>query len=167
MYPGCFINDCGSWGIQKAYDSKTKGLATLAHSSKGSVLYYQLDLGTNTQPIMAVRLVARGDGWLEESQYLNVYVSATTNWTASTASLCTANVVFAALGESATVLCPVGFAWAARYVTVWMNTTANPVFNGYLSLQEVTALYDGKGVVVSHRRRGLGLGQGGWGIMPV
>ena len=152
MSPGCYLNDCNSWGVQKVHDGKTRGLSTLAHSSDGPVVYYQLDLGTNTQAIMAVRLVARGDGWLHESQYLNVYVSATTNWTASTARLCTANLTFSALGETATVLCPVGFTWTTRYVTVWMNTTANPNFNGYLSLQEVTPLYDGEGA--SHWRRG-------------
>ena len=144
MFPGCFINDCNSWGIQKVYDGKTKGLTTLAHTSWGANLYYQLDLGTSAPEIMAVRLVARGDGWLHESQYLNVYVSATTNWTASTASLCAANVVPAALGDTVTVLCPVGFTWRVRYVTVWMNATANPLFNHYLSLQEVTPLYDGE-----------------------
>jgi hypothetical protein len=155
MYPGCFISDCGSWGIQKVYDGKTKGLKTLAHSSRGPVVYYQLDLGTAAPNVTSVRLVARGDGWLEESQHLNVYVSATTDWTASTASLCAASIVFSKLGESATVLCPAGFAWTTRYVTVWMNATANPDFNGYLSMQEVTALYDGKGNM-SHGRRGLG-----------
>ena len=145
MSPGCYQNDCNTWGIQKAYDGKTQGTRTLAHSewTSGNP-YFQLYLGASAPNVTAVRLVARGDGWLYESQYLSVYVSATTSWTGSTATLCAANVVPAALGETVTVLCPVGFAWKTRYVTVLLNSTANPKFNGYLSLQEVTPLYDGE-----------------------
>ena len=145
MWPGCYLNDCNTFGIQKAYDGRTLGTSTMAHSSWTSGdPYYQLDLGASAPNVTAVRLVARGDGWLMESQYLSVHISSTTSWTASTATLCAASVVFGKLGETATVLCPTGFAWAPRYVTVWMNSTANPQFNGYLSLQEVTPLYEGR-----------------------
>ena len=145
MSPGCYLNDCNTWGIQKAYDGRTRGLSSLPHTSKADSLpFFQLDVGANPPNITAVRIVARADGYLVESQYLNVYVSSTTSWTASTATLCAASIVFGGLGETTTVLCPTGFAWAPRYVTVVLNSTANPQFNGYLSLQEVTPLYEGR-----------------------
>ena len=147
MSPGCFGGDCNSWGVAKIYDSKTKGLSSLAHTSSGAFPYFQLDLSASAQNVSSVRIVARADGWLQESQYLNVYISATPSFNAaSTATLCASNTVFASLGETATVLCPVGLAWSTRYVTVQMNSSANPQFNGYLSLQEVTPLYDGERV---------------------
>ena len=146
MSPGCYLDDCNTWGIAKAYDGKTRGTSTMAHTSRANYLpYIQLDLGASAPNVTAVRIVARADGWLEESQYLNVHVGSTASWTASTATLCAARIVFGALGETATVGCPTGFAWATRYVTVLMNNTANPQFNGYLSLQEITPLYDGEG----------------------
>ena len=140
----CFANDCNTWGIQKAYDGRTRSINSLAHTGWSEFPFMQLNLGTSAPNVTAVRIVARADGWLHESQNLNVYVSSTTSWTASTASLCATNITFAVLGETTTVLCPTGFAWTTRYVTVVMNSTSNRNFNGYLSLQEITPLYDGE-----------------------
>ena len=140
----CYGNDCTNWGAQKAYDTRTKGIGSLAHTGWSYFPYMQLNLGANAPNVTAVRIVARADGWLMESQNLDVYISATTNWTASTATLCATGITFTVLGETATALCPTGFAWSTRYVTVVMNSSANGNFNGYLSLQEITPLYEGE-----------------------
>jgi hypothetical protein len=141
----CYGNDCTNWGIRKAYDGKTRGWATMAHTGWSYFPWMQLDLGTTPPNVTAVRIVARDDSiYAWESQNIDVFVSATTNWTASTATLCATNISFTRAGETTIVLCPTGFTWASRYVTVVMNSTANRYFNGYLSLNEITPLYDGK-----------------------
>ena len=144
MYPGCLGNDCTSWGYRKATDGRTRSVQSLAHTSWGYFPYMQLDLGTNPPNVTAVRLVARADVGLWQSQNLDVFISATTNWTASTATLCRTGLTFAALGEMATVLCPTGYSWASRYVTVFMNSTSNRNFDGYFALQEIMPMYDGE-----------------------
>ena len=140
----CYQNDCGNWGLAKAYDGRTTGISSLAHTGWGYFPYMQLNLGASAPNVTAVRIVARADGWLQQSQNLDVYISATTSWTASNATLCATNITFSVLGEMTTALCPTGFAWTTRYVTVVMNSTSNWKFNGYLSLQEITPLYDGE-----------------------
>lgn len=143
MSPGCFAGDCFNWGAHKAIDTREKSLNGLAHTSWADFPYIQVDLGYVRNDIMAVRLVSRADGWLIESQHVNVYLSNTTSWT-STGSLCQSNVTFTNLGESVIVLCPVNS--TGRYVTVWLNTTeaAHVGVNKYLSLQEIVPLRNGE-----------------------
>ena len=141
------MHDCAAapagntWGWKKASDTRLVGLASLARTSYGPYPSLQLDLGASAPNITAVRLAARADGFLEESQNLDVYISATPTWTASSGTLCEGNITFDKLGGVETVLCPTGF--TSRYVTVVMNTDANNRTQ-YLSLQEVTPLWDGE-----------------------
>jgi hypothetical protein len=67
---------------------------------------------------------------------LNVYVSATPDFRAGV--LCAKGISTQTLGDSLIMLCPVT-SFTTRYVTVMRNVT-----NHVLSLQEITALYDGK-----------------------
>lgn len=117
IFPSCYLNHCGTWGAVKAYDSRTLGMTTLAHSglaSVGSPLYFQFDLGLNPPNITAVRITARGDGWLEQSQNLNVYLSANASF-ANTRNLCQADVRFNNLGDTQVIPCPIGL--ASRFVS--------------------------------------------------
>lgn len=141
-----------SWGIAKAYDSKTQSLKVLAVTSGGPFPYMQLDLGAAAPSITAVRIVARGDNaqYLVQSQNLNVYLSATTNWNSSSdATLCVANLTFNAIGEVATVLCPF-VATTTRFVTVVMDSAINPQTVSYLALHEITPLYDSESAWPQH-----------------
>ena len=142
MFPSCYSNDCTNWGIQKAYDGKVYGIRSLAHTGYGSggILYFQYDLGPNPPNITAVRITARADAGLSQSQNLNVYLSGNTSYTVGN-TLCRSNVTFPNLGNTQVIFCPVGM--ETRYVTVAMNTTANTGWDGYMALQEVTPLYDG------------------------
>lgn len=132
MWPSIYGGD-PYWGPAKLYDGMERGIGSLTIVSYAAYPYVQLDLGEQRSDITAIRIVARADASLGQSQNLNVYLSADTNFTAGT--LCGAAVTFASLGELITVLCPVGV--TAQYVYVQMNGT------NYLSLQEVTPLYDG------------------------
>ena len=64
--------------------------------------YMQLDLNTSRSDIASIRIVARADCCLSQSQNLNVYLSPTTNFMAGT--LCRAGIVYGAVGGVATVL---------------------------------------------------------------
>jgi hypothetical protein len=80
---------------------------------------------------------------MSQQSNLSVWLSPTTAFQSGT--LCVANLSPSYIGEVMNVLCPVNA--SARYVTVWMNTTSKSTgaYFGteYLSLQEVTPLYDG------------------------
>lgn len=129
------MNDCTFYGWPKLADGLEQGIRSIAHTAAASSPYMQLDLGVGRTDILAIRLVSRYDCCLNQSQYLNVYISSTPDFL-STGVLCMANVTFEFLGDDALVLCPVNA--TARYVTVQRNGT------GVFSLQEVQALVDGK-----------------------
>ncbi len=143
MSPACYGNDCAYWGPQKAYDLNLRSFRSLAIVQYSTYPHMQFDFNDTRTDITAVRITARADCCVDQSQNLNVYLSNTTKFwdpisglTSLGSMLCSAGVRFNRLGETATVLCPVNT--PARYLTVVMNGT------NYLSLQEVTALYDGK-----------------------
>ena len=139
MVPNCYGGNCAAWGVAKAVDGREKSTSSLAIVQYATNPYMQLDLGSLRSDILQVRLVSRADGWLAQSQNLNVYISTTTNYLGAGSTLCQANVTFDFLGDDAIALCPVNF--TARYVTVWKNGT------NYLSLQEVQPMVDSKCVL--------------------
>ena len=134
MWPTCFGGNCGYWGPAKAYDGKTKALSTLAIVQYATNPHMQLDLGSSRSDITSVRITSRADCCLSQSQNLNVYLSPTTSFQSGT--LCDVGLKFARVGETVTVLCPVNA--TGRFLTILLNGT------DYLSLQEVTPLYDGR-----------------------
>ena len=83
-----------------------------------------------------VRLVARADSNLAQSQKLSVYISPQTTFLGAGTAQCNGTIVFSKLGEEKILACPANV--TARYVTVQMNATNN------LALQEFNALLDGK-----------------------
>jgi hypothetical protein len=108
----------------------------------------QLDFGAAHTDISLIRLVARSDCCLEQSQYVNVYVSTTTDFTGTGSVRCAMNLTFPALGTAVKVLCPVNI--TMRYLTVQKITSAAATTGRRLqqstssvfSLQEVQALMD-------------------------
>jgi hypothetical protein len=103
--------------------------------------YMQYDLGPNPPNVTSVRITARADCCLYQSQNLYVYLSDNSTDFRTGNTLCAGNVTFGGIGNTLVLLCPVAVA-GKRYLTVQMNTTEN-VGGQYLSLQEVTAIYDG------------------------
>ena len=136
MFPSCAGGNCNVWGIGKVVDGREKSTSSLGITSYGTNPYMQLDLGRLRSDILQVRLVARADAGLSQSQYLNVYLSATTDFRGVNSTLCDDNITFDVLGDDYIALCPVNF--TARYVTVMKNGT------NYLSLQEVQPMVDGE-----------------------
>ena len=136
MWPSCLSNDCETWGPKKLNDSKLTGVRSLGMTYVAANPYIQLDLGVGRTDITAVRITSRADCCLQQSQNLNVYLSATTAFLPPAGMLASAGITFSAQGQTVTILTPVNI--TARYLTVWKNDTWQ-----YLSLQEVTALYDG------------------------
>ena len=136
MVPSCNGNDCTNWGVSKLVDGREKSVYSLGIVQYAVNPYVQLDLGLLRSDILSVRIVARADAALSQSQNLNVYLSATTDFMGANSTLCQAGLTFVGLGSETSALCPVSF--KARYVTVWKNGT------DYLSLQEVQALVDGE-----------------------
>jgi hypothetical protein len=111
----------------------------------------QFDLGSTRTDISVVRVVGRADQYadwssssLSQQSNLSVYLSPTTAFQSGT--LCAANLSPSVIGETLSVLCPVNA--SARYVTVWMNTTGKSsggyAGTDYLSIQEVTPVYEGE-----------------------
>ena len=115
----------------------------------------QFDLGSERTDISVVRVVGRADQYadlsstsLSQQSNLSVWLSPTTAFQSGT--LCASNLSPSVIGETLTVLCPVNA--SARYVTVWMNTTGRAALaygglyagKDFLSLQEVTPVYDGE-----------------------
>lgn len=133
----CWSNDCSFWGASKTYDSKVYTWLSLAHTWYDTNPYFQLNLGTFTGNVSAVRIYGRSDCCVYQGQNLNVYVSATTNFNGAQSALCAAGVGMTKVGDVITVLCP-QMPWTAKYVTVMRNVT-----NDVLSLQEIQPLYDG------------------------
>lgn len=146
--PGCLNNDCTTYGWSKLTDSIEQGTSSLASTSSGSAPYMQLDLGLVRTDILGVRLVARADSNLYESQGLNVYVSISPDFSAAGSVLCQANVSIEALGEDMMVECPLNV--TGQYVTVQRISAATAgrrlqqVNTGVLSLQEMQVLMDGE-----------------------
>lgn len=124
-------------GLQKAYDLKTSGISSVAITRLAANPYMQLDLGAQRTDMLAVKLVARADSRLDQSQYLDVWVSNSTNFRAG-GVLVEANVTFDTLGDESMVIFP--SAMVFRYVTVLKNTTVPINF----ALQEIMPLYDGE-----------------------
>ena len=137
MYPNCYNGNCAGWGIAKVVDGREKSTSSLGLTSYGNNPYMQLDLGRPRSDILQVRLVARADAALYQSQNLEVYLSTTTNFLGASSTKCESGITFEYLGDDYTVLCPVNF--TARFVTVLRNAT-----NVVLSLQEVQPMVDGK-----------------------
>jgi hypothetical protein len=124
------------WGAQKAYDFKN-GWYSLAHTGFGENPYIQLDYGVNPPGnITGIKIIGRQDCCVAQGSNLNVYVSATPDFRAGV--LCAKDISVQSLGDTLMMMCPVT-TFTTRYVTVMRNVT-----NHVLSLQEITALYDGK-----------------------
>jgi hypothetical protein len=136
IYPRCLGGDCNTWGPQKLYDFRESGLRSLGEAEYSTDPYFQLDMGVQRGDVQAVRVVARSDAYIWESNNIDVYIGPTTSFLYGAATPCAYNVTFPALGAAVTVLCPVNT--TARYITVQHNGTA------YFSLQEVSALVDSK-----------------------
>ena len=136
MWPNCYGGWCNSWGIRKVVDGREKSTSSLGITSSATNPYMQLDLGSLRSDILQVRLVARADTALYQSQRVNVYISATTDFRGINSTLCDDNITFDFLGDDYIALCPVNF--TARYVTVQKNGT------GYFALQEVQPMVDSK-----------------------
>jgi hypothetical protein len=134
MWPTCLGGNCAYWGPQKAYDGREKTIQSLAIVHYATNPYVQFRLNGTRSDITAVRIVARADCCLDQARNLNVYLSTTPSFLSGT--LCDDGIQFPTIGSAATVLCPINT--AALYVTVMLNGT------NYLSLQEVTPLYDGE-----------------------
>ena len=126
-------------------------LSSLAIVERSVNPYMQFDLGSIRTDISIVRIVGRADWYtdwssssMSQQSNLSVWLSPTTAFQSGT--LCAANLSPSVIGEMLAVLCPVNA--SARYVTVWMNTTGKSTggYAGmdYLSLQEVTPVYDGE-----------------------
>ena len=92
----------------------------------------QFDFGTIRTDIEAVRITARSDDNLPNSQDLSLYLSPTTTFSGSNGVLCVSGLRFKSLGETTTVNCPTST--AARYLTVMKIGT------GQLNVQEIAAL---------------------------
>jgi hypothetical protein len=126
-------------------------LSSLAIVERSVNPYMQFDLGSIRTDISIVRIVGRADWYtdwssssMSQQSNLSVWLSPTTAFQSGT--LCVSNLSPAVIGEVMNVLCPVNA--SARYVTVWMNTTGKSTGThfgtDFLSLQEVTPVYDGE-----------------------
>lgn len=144
MWPTCYDNDCSYWGPQKLNDSNVGSFSSLGIVQAAAYPYVQLDFGELRTDISAVRLVARADCCLDQSQGLNVYLSGNSTFLPPVGTLVSAGIAFTGVGQTVTITVPASI--EARYLTVWKNHTWS-----YLSLQEVTALYDGGWLAVQRR----------------
>jgi hypothetical protein len=154
MYPSCLGGNCNAWGVVKLVDGREKSTSSLGHTSWATNPYMQLDLGSLRNDILQVRLVARADAALYQSNKVNVYISTTKDFRGVGSTLCDDDITFEYLGDDYIALCPVNF--TARYVTVMKNGT-----NVVLSLQEVQPMVDGElcvGVEMTTSRRATPLG---------
>lgn len=158
LSPSCFNNDCTYYGWSKLNDGIEMGIRSLAHTVSAVNPYMQLDLGATRTDISMIRLVARSDCCLEQSQNVNVYASTTTDFTGTGSVLCATNVTFPALGAELKLLCPVNV--TMRYVTVQKVTSAGGAATGrrlqqtassVFSLQEVQALMDSEWLLPRER----------------
>lgn len=148
LSPGCYQNDCTYFGWAKLVDGVETGIRSIGQTVAAVNPYMQLDFGSTRSDISMIRLVARSDCCLVQSQNVDVYASATSDFTGSGSVLCQSNVTFAYLGEAVKVLCPVNV--TMRYVTVQKITSTVPATGRRLqqttssvfSLQEVQALMD-------------------------
>ena len=144
VWPLCLGGECNSWGAAKAHDGRTQGLNSLAHSHWGTNPYIQLALGTFSGNITAVRIHARSDCCADQGSNLNIYLSATNNFTGTQSTLCAAGINVGQPRAIVTVLCPV-VPWTARFVTVMRNVSWHVI-----SLNEIVALYDGEALQQDH-----------------
>lgn len=139
--PGCFNSNCSLYGIANAVDGNgtLQEWGILARSGLGANQFLQLGMGIQRSDVLAVRLVARNDSSLEESQGVDVFLSPGTNHLASDSVLCASNVTFDGLGEDEVVLCPVNT--TARYVTVARTGTAG------ISMLEIMPLLESEWIL--------------------
>ncbi len=142
MSPGCYLNDCPFWGWQKAVDSVSSGLKSMAHTSFGVNPYLQLDLGSVMSTLDAVTMVVRTDCCLVRSTNLNLYLSNSTSIQA-VAPFAT-DISASALGETLTVAVPDGM--AGRYLTILRNGSDTSI-----NLHEVMVLASGE---MTHSKTG-------------
>lgn len=142
MSPRCLNSDCKSWGAAKAYDGKTSGTSSVAAVDWADHPYMQFDLGASPPNVSAVRITTRSDCCLEQAHGLYVYLSSDPTNFRTGNTLCAGNLSFTTLGTTQTLLCQAAV-FGKRYLTVQMNTSENTATK-YLSLQEVTPVYDGK-----------------------
>jgi hypothetical protein len=123
------------WGATKSYDFKG-GIYSLSHTYYEDNPYIQLDYGTSIPGnITVIKIISRQDCCLQQTSNVNVYISATPDFKAG--QMCAQGISPSVFGDTLTMLCPV-VSFTTRYVTVMRNAT-----NSVLSLQEITALYDG------------------------
>jgi hypothetical protein len=148
----CYIGDCTNYGIAKSYDGKVLSAGSLAVTDNvNGDPYMQQDLGPSAPNITAVRITNRqgaGTTYVHESRNLNVYLSATSNWTGAQSLLCASDIDFLRDGETITLLCPLGYTFVPRYVTVWMNASGNGITRNFLTLAEIAPLYDGEPAIL-------------------
>ena len=135
MSPGCFMNDCATWGYTKALDGIETGLKSLAHTSTGTNPYVQFDLGSVQSTLDGVVMVARSDCCLSRSTNLNLYLSSTPSLQGVTPFA--SGVGATALGQTFTAAVPDGL--SGRYVTILRNGSDTSV-----NLQEVRVLASGE-----------------------
>lgn len=139
VWPSCFNNDCSTWGAQKAIDGFAVGLTSLARTSRAVNPWVQVDMGQLHTDIVAIRLAARSDSRLFESQNLTLYVSDQPDIfdPFATVEVIEDNITFDALGQEALLLVPDDLPFAFRYITVLKQG------DGILSLQEIAPLMNG------------------------
>ena len=143
LFPWCMVNDCKSYGYQKAIDGKTSSFAGMSitgyhYADDGQQVnsYMQFDLGSLRSDITAVRLVGPiRSTYSTMPENVSVYLSATSDFKAGT--LCDTGIEFVEPGQTALIDCPAGA--SARYLTAFYN-----VPNQRLTLMEVTPYYDGE-----------------------
>lgn len=135
MYPGCYGNDCRTWGWSKALDNIQAGLKSLAHTSFGNNPYIQFDLGSVQSTLSAVMVVARADCCLERASNLNLYLSSTSSIQLVTAFAI--GVSAPGLGQTLTVAVPNGI--SGQYLAILRNGSATSV-----NVQEVSIIASGE-----------------------
>jgi hypothetical protein len=99
-------------------------------------------MGAVRADVVAVRVVARSDAYLEQSQNVTVYLHTQSDYQVTDGRvLCEARINFTRLGDEVQAICPSNS--TGRYITV-----VKPG-KGELSLQEITPMYIGEGGILS------------------
>lgn len=118
MYPSCFTGNCAYWGPAKAIDQKELSTASLAIVESATNPWLQIDMGVQRDDIVGVRIVARRDCCVDQSQNLYVYLSSVTQWQLKNTPCLKQDLSAGALkptvqGQSVIALCPLNT--TARY----------------------------------------------------
>lgn len=132
----CHLSNCTAYGLHKLYDGKYNtgedwDTLNAAVEQSTSQAWAQLDLGSGTPLVTAVRLVSRTHCCLEQSNGLSVFLSNSTEFQSDGSVLCANSVTFDEVEQVRNVACFT--AARARYVTVQRADT-QPV-----ALQELAA----------------------------